>query len=330
MRGVDGLKGSRGSAGAWPAGMRCLGASTAFLSRLLPPALPLPPPHPWQGLAAADKERYQAELAAAGPLPPREKKARAKVGRGRGLGGRRGRMWLATSCGTPWCPGRPCFAPPGLLLHVPPALPLPPAVGVPAVLRLAHGGHQGGQPQGERPPCMCRGWASAAPCLLARFPRPPLAAALPHSLRPQAGLPERSKLLAAEWAGLTEDVKQPFLDRAKVGGWACSELGRQSAEGAGGGGQLGSCSGPPAGGRPSLTHSMLLSILTRPNRTQPTGAEEAAQGGGGGGRRQRRRGGGTGAQAAEAQGQGQRRRRQAQQDRSRWVEGLSGWAGASR
>ena len=39
---------------------------------------------------------------------------------------------------------------------------------------------------------------------------------------PQAGMPERSKLLAAEWGALSEEDKQPFLDQAKVSCWAAA------------------------------------------------------------------------------------------------------------
>lgn len=91
------------------------------------------------------------------------------------------------------------------------------AVCLPAVLRLAHGGHQGGKPEG--------GWftttrfPAAWPCVLLlhvlfhhKAPSPTLSS--PLSL--QAGMLERSKLLAAEWAGLSDEAKLPFADQAKV------------------------------------------------------------------------------------------------------------------
>ena len=73
--------------------------------------------------------------------------------------------------------------------------------------------------------------------LAAWSPRPPLLTTLPHFPLPvQAGLPERSKLLAVKWAALSKEAKQPFVDHAQVGGlagWASRELvggGRQEEE----------------------------------------------------------------------------------------------------
>lgn len=63
------------------------------------------------------------------------------------------------------------------------------------------------------------GWFQSAPaCCL-----PPNRSLPPPPTHPQAGMPERSKLLAAEWAELSEEAKQPFQKQAQVGcvlvGW---------------------------------------------------------------------------------------------------------------